>query len=169
MKFKKSIETVILASGLLLASTASQASLIIHTINTTVDGGVFDGEIGKAILAFDTNDYDANTGMVSTWHGATKFQIFGETFSVTDGAAPVLSFDGSGTLTSLDFTIFDGPGDLISEAGVDFIHFADDIQFVSSGSKGKFYTGTTVVPLPASAWLFVSGLLGLVGMQRRKS
>ncbi len=171
MKIKKSIETVILASALLLASTVSQAALVIHTINTTIDGGAFDGEIGKAILAFDSDDYDAVSGTVSTWHGATKFELFGETFGISDGAAPVLSFDtnaATGTLTSLDFTIFDNPGDIIAEAGVDFIRFADDIQFVSGGSKGRFYTGTTVVPLPASAWLFVSGLLGLVAMQRRR-
>ncbi len=174
LKMKKTIERVILASALLLASAVSQAANVIHIVNTTIIGGDFDGEIGRAILAFDANDYDANTGTVSAWHGASGFKIFGENFSVTDadGGTPVLTFDtglATGFLTSLDFTIFDSPGDIISEANVDFIRVADDIVF-SHYSKGKQYTATTtVVPLPASAWLFVSGLLGLVGMQRRKS
>jgi hypothetical protein len=173
MKIKKHIGSVVLATVLCLAGFASQAASVIHTVKTTVNGGLFDGEIGKALLVFDSNNYDANTGTVSAWHGASKFEIFGQTFSVTDGAAPVLTFDtglANGLLTSLDFTIFDNNPTDILEANVDFIRFADDIQFTSSGSKGKFYSGTTtVVPLPASAWLFVSGLLGLVGMQRRKS
>ena len=175
LKMKKTIERVILASALLLASAVSQAANVIHIVNTTIIGGDFDGEIGRAILAFDANDYDANTGTVSAWHGASGFKIFGENFSVTDadGGTPVLTFDtglATGVLTSLDFTIFDNNPTDILQANVGVIHAADDIQFVSSGSKGKKYTATTtVVPLPASAWLFVSGLLGLVGMQRRKS
>ncbi len=175
---KKTIERVILVSALLLASATSQAANVLHTINTTIIGGDFDGEIGRAILAFDANDYDANTGTVSAWHGVSLlkgFTIFGQEFSVTDadGGTPVLTFDtglATGVLTSLDFTIFDNNPTDILQANVGVIHAADDIQFVSSGSKGKKYTATTtVVPLPASAWLFVSGLLGLVGMQRRKS
>jgi len=34
--------------------------------------------------------------------------------------------------------------------------------------RGQFHAFETVVPVPAAAWLFGSGLLGLVGMARRK-
>ena len=175
MNLKKSIERVILASALLLASAASQAAFVSHIINTTIIGGDFDGEIGKATLVFDPTSYDANTGTASVWHGISLlegFKIFGQQFSITDadGGTPVMTFDtglATGVLTSLDFTIFDNSPTDILEANVDFIRVADDIVHVSD-SKGRKYTGTTVVPLPASAWLFASGLLGLVGMQRRR-
>ena len=35
-------------------------------------------------------------------------------------------------------------------------------------SDAKFAGGTSVVPIPAAAWLFGSGLLGLIGMGRRR-
>ena len=41
---------------------------------------------------------------------------------------------------------------------------------VSSGSgAGSFSTSLTLVPLPATLWLFASGLLGLVGIFRHKN
>jgi hypothetical protein len=39
------------------------------------------------------------------------------------------------------------------------------------GSKGRYKTtglAVTSVPVPATAWLLVSGLIGLVGVARRK-
>ena len=36
-------------------------------------------------------------------------------------------------------------------------------------SNGALNYAVTSVPVPAAAWLFVSGLLGLVGVSRRKS
>ena len=44
--------------------------------------------------------------------------------------------------------------------------------FLWSGSNrlpaGRLVLDTTVVPIPAAAWLFGSALLGLVGISRRK-
>jgi len=36
-------------------------------------------------------------------------------------------------------------------------------------SSGQFLTAAATVPSPATAWLFVSGLLGLIGVARRKA
>lgn len=46
-------------------------------------------------------------------------------------------------------------------------HVAD---FITSdpGVTSAYFGGSTIVPAPAAAWLFGSGLLGLVGMARRK-
>ena len=43
-------------------------------------------------------------------------------------------------------------------------HFAD-----KHPTKGNFLVRTSAVPIPASVWLFGSGLLGLIGIARRKS
>ncbi|MEE9342945.1 MAG: hypothetical protein V3V12_04885, partial [Gammaproteobacteria bacterium] len=69
MNIKKHIGSVVLATALCLTSFASQAANVIHTVNTTVNGGLFDGEIGKALLVFNSDNYDVNTGTVSLWHG----------------------------------------------------------------------------------------------------
>jgi hypothetical protein len=58
----------------------------------------------------------------------------------------------NGTATSLD----NGTG-----YGTGPIHFGVD--------GGLTFAPTAVVPIPAAAWLFGSGLLGLVGMARVKS
>ena len=44
-------------------------------------------------------------------------------------------------------------------------------EIESGGQSGGFVSGSispAVVPIPAAAWLFGSGLLGLIGMARRK-
>ena len=44
-------------------------------------------------------------------------------------------------------------------------------EIESGGQRGEFVSGSispAVVPIPAAAWLFGSGLLGLIGMARRK-
>jgi hypothetical protein len=41
-----------------------------------------------------------------------------------------------------------------------------DIDFDDMMVRAKFTS--TVVPVPAAAWLFGSGLLGLIGMARRR-
>ncbi len=172
MKIKKSIELSVLAAATLLASTASHA-FAIDTINTTVSGGAFDGTVGQATLIYNgASITGVGIETVSTFSGNTHFDIFGETYDLIDGLnSPVLSFN-NGTAVSFDFTIFDNNPTDILEPGVDAIIFSGGIDLVQAASKGSIYTGTLTissVPLPASAWLFASGLIGLVGMQRRKS
>jgi len=71
--------------------------------------------------------------------------IFGASDWFTDGSVipDTLPVDYQALLVGLNF---DDNGDVIGEA----------------------FASTSAVPLPATAWLFLSGLLGLVGMARRK-
>ena len=41
-------------------------------------------------------------------------------------------------------------------------------DFVSSNYDVRPYASFTVVPVPAAVWLFGSGLIGLIGIARRK-
>jgi hypothetical protein len=37
------------------------------------------------------------------------------------------------------------------------------------GSEGSSWVRATPTPIPAAAWLFGSGLLGMIGLRRKKS
>jgi hypothetical protein len=56
-----------------------------------------------------------------------------------------------------------------TSAEVIYLNLLDSLDL--GGSKGKYHTtglAVTSVPVPAAAWLFGSGLIGLVGVSRRR-
>lgn len=88
-----------------------------------------------------------------------------------------VSNGGSNRLTTLTFSI-DVAGDAISDyvelssgtAGQGNVFFAAHVAGFDDGqgNTSAYFGGSTPVPVPAAAWLFGSGLLGLVGAARRK-
>jgi len=119
-----------------------------YTIDT-VEGGVYTnvtvgtGQVGGHIL-FDWNTA-ANIDVVNVWDVSTAGGV--TTYTSTDvcsgnaGAGGACTGDGVRGLAMIDGAF---PG---FNANFDF---------------------TTAVPVPAAVWLFGSGLLGLVGVARRK-
>lgn len=80
-------------------------------------------------------------------------------------------------LATLNFSITGISGDTIMDyvmmssgnAGQGNTYFAAHVAgFNISGTTSAYFAGSTPVPLPAAAWLFGSGLLGLAGIARRK-
>ena len=121
-----------------------------------------------ALLSFDT--------------GANTISIFGD--------IPDLSISGvtllSGTFTSSDYTVYPGPTEVFSASGSDtksnallsalgipantpFDYFGFTIQSANGSVISTDITNTAVVPVPAALWLFGPGLLGLIGVARRKN
>ena len=88
-----------------------------------------------------------------------------------------LSGKGSSRTETLSFTISGVEGDTIysyamisslnPEAQEYFAMHIAGFDYIDGVTSAKF-AGSTVVPVPASVWLFGSGLLGLVGIARRK-
>ena len=88
-----------------------------------------------------------------------------------------LSGKGSSRTETLSFTISGVVGDTIysyamgsslnPEADEYFATHIAGFDYIDGVTSAKF-AGSTVVPVPASVWLFGSGLLGLVGIARRK-
>jgi len=95
----------------------------------------------------------------------------------------------SGTFNSWSFqnnglaSIFNGSGldvknfDLLNNLGIDpntqfeFFGFSMGFDFSQDGTATAISTdiiNTTVIPVPAAVWLFGSGLLGMVGVARRR-
>ncbi|MGB5718875.1 MAG: VPLPA-CTERM sorting domain-containing protein [Gammaproteobacteria bacterium] len=85
----------------------------------------------------------------------------GQTNTGNHTQAPDASADNAFTLSGLDGLI----------AGINIIEFEwVNIPFTSANPTHVRveFSGYSVVPVPAAVWLFGSGLLGLVGMARRK-
>jgi len=82
---------------------------------------------------------------------------------LTPGSNPVL--DGYG----LVFQVTDGTGSIINIWGNSADNYTYWKSYASNGSvNGEFnITPLTATPIPAAAWLFGSGLMGLVGIRKK--
>ena len=172
---------IISATALLLFSLGNaQAAMV----NFTIIGDVLSGN------EFAPNAFGLTAGDTITAYGS---------FETDDlvGGAGIISFDtgsgnsltidvGTATYFASDDIFFGSGGPTIELTGlnlvtglatlVDFDFFASDASFNSNFTSfddfdqmfGDWRT-EVVVPVPAAAWLFGSGLLGLVGLARRKA
>jgi hypothetical protein len=126
-----------------------------------------------------TTDFNSNIG--------NSYQLFDSTtFSHTFLSGDIISFNGS-------FTYDPSLGDLLidivrsNETGGNHGQMATNsgslsralqwplsecysgcLESVSGYGISTQFVGATVVPVPAAVWLFGSGLLGLIGVARRK-
>jgi len=131
-----------------------------HTGTVSLFGGT--GGASGAI-PFSITPYDAGTG---TFTGYTGYN------SVT--TVPPTAESGTASTTTLG--IFELTINLADTFGSGFGTFSGvQLQITGADGNGGFYDaapsliGTTaVVPVPAAVWLFGSGLLGLVGVVRRR-
>jgi hypothetical protein len=90
-----------------------------------------------------------------------------------------LSGDGSSRTEVLDFSISGVTGDTINSyaigstlnpsSGEFFAAHIAGFDTTNGVTSAQFSGSTPVVPVPAAVWLFASGLLGLVGVARRRS
>ena len=111
----------------------------------TVDASTPAGSGGTALLA----GFTPVSGFFTV--GPWSFDL--DSLTVVDQTATLLTLEGTGTL------FLDG-----ESAG----HSAT-WSFSAENATSYSMTVTTVVPVPAAVWLFGSGLLGLVGVARRKA
>jgi hypothetical protein len=118
-------------------------------------------------------------------------------FQPTNDWGNTASFSSSGTIFTVQIADIDATG-LIENVGFDAYYYSTDfdefgpieqwdptwgsfswtgntITFgfhgaTNSGERFRYYftEGTALVPVPATVWLFGSGLIGLIGVARRK-
>lgn len=118
-----------------------------NDVNGTGQLNIATGDLGGTNLAFDK----LITGFGANWSGVsndrtTSIIIGNEVIDLPNINGGFFGFISDVAFTSVDFVLTSGAAD----------GFAIDNVVYSP------------VPLPAAAWLFGSGLLGLVGMSRRK-
>ena len=134
------------------------------------------------ITAFDTggNDWSGSTLTIETQTAATDDWLLSGYFFWDNGAGAFGRENFTGTLfldRSLELSGFElvsaTSGIIIGDYFADLALSNNDIVDGTWVADGAFlptdgWTATRPVPVPAAAWLFGSGLLGLVGMARRK-
>lgn len=122
--------------------------------------------VGSANILIGSGNSDVHTSTGPTDYGYANSGYGGDKFG---GKFPA-TFSNAGKLDQgMNFYNFSSTkGTSLTKATV--TQFTGGTWTLSSnGTLNYAATSTSPVPVPAAAWLFVSGLLGLVGVSRRKS
>ena len=160
---------LLLIAYIAVAGFSTSASA--HFVTWSFDDLAFnDGGMGSGSFDFDesTNTFD-NVNVVTT--NGTTGSFLGKTYTAA-------SFFGA-SLTSIDFTnttagellsfvlddaMTDAGGTLLARA----VEGTSNHAIVRHTIIGEEFE-ISAVPIPAAVWLFGSGLLGLIGVARRKT
>lgn len=189
MKFLK---TTIITSALVLSTSVNAAFIDfeespndfnLYGASHTSQGFLFEGwksgTSGTTGSIRVTSQMTGNKGIINSWgNGMIRMQqTNGETFNVQ-------SLDvGASTIKNVTFTGVFSDGLTISQTvstlgnSYEFFHatFSGFQNLVSlqwnreSNLVDNISVSTSAVPIPAAVWLFGSGLIGLIGVARKKS
>lgn len=132
-------------------------------IEATVFAIVVDGDpaIDIANQAFTLHgDFDSDTG---TFYG--DFNVAG---SLLAGTFSDLSLSQTSSALSFNADLIYTSGTLMNDLDLPGYRRLEGTQFNDTAQLRAKLGQVAVVPVPAAAWLFGSGLLGLVGVARRK-
>jgi hypothetical protein len=117
------------------------------------------------LFTFDENalgQYPTHAGVVWTdGQGNTSFEAFDSAGVSLGIIGPVLIADSHVSGETEEDNFFG----VINEGGISAIRISNE----TSGIEADHLQYGSIVPIPAALWLFGSGLLGLVGMARRKA
>jgi len=188
MKIKLTHKTAIksLICATLLTASQAQAALVNFSVNGTINqaasenswglevGDLFtaSGQFDDSIFTLDTDDstkifdFTSSTNNMTISFGST---VYTDIMDVLDGANMFLTasgaFDGISYLSDSVAPGFESTGFV---GGQYDVTGTDSAGFVDGTWDSASYTQVAAVPVPAAIWLFGSGLLGLVGIGRRK-
>ena len=127
---------------------------------TALGGGIGTSDVITGGVTGATEGFSFNFGKSSYTLPMGAVPIATTTFNTTDIGTVALGSNPSGTLPLTD----DGIGGSPMKAGP----FGDFNANFDMTSLHVISVDTGVVPIPAAVWLFGSGLLGLVGVARRR-
>ncbi len=167
------VHAAVILPGLDIVEMGSDSGATVTNSSFSIEATAFQIVFDDSSLNIDITDeafiLTSNTGSY-TPAGGFGSGSFGGTFTVgVDGGLLAGTFDAL----------------QVSGLGENLYNFNSDLVFTSGSLMGGFYGGriegaiigstlqaklgeVTVVPVPAAVWLFGSGLLGLVGVARRK-
>jgi hypothetical protein len=175
---KKAFSVLIAVLVLFCAMPAVHAAAV--TYNFTITGDVQLGDEtdpndynltdGDTITA--TGTFIADLGTIGNETGTVLFSVSGNTMTIDLNGTLLSETDhdtGPGpSLTFASGSLFDFYFNKTSSSPIFFSSFLifDDTDFMVGQWRAD--VSLTAVPIPAAVWLFGSGLLGLLGIARRK-
>ena len=179
--FKKVGYMVLLASALMLGTGGAQAALVNFVLTGNVDAladsgnsyGLILGDTITATGTFDNSVLTGGTGIVSfgvSSGNSLTLNVGNYTFTAANdtnyaSGYPQLALN-SGAFDWLNVVISFGTSSSFETLSSPYFDAYDDNNKLVSGTWTNLQI--TPVPIPAAAWLFGSGLLGLLGMARRR-
>lgn len=186
--FTKANCTALVACCLTVGTVGAQAALVNFTLTGKVDaltdtGNVFGATLGDDIIVTGTYDdsvigsgtstvsFTQDTGnTLSFSFPSVSFTEQSDSHYTVVDSRPNLTFS-DGVFTGFNFFAFFGDEDaheFSSGPGATFRGSQDFNNLVIEGIWSLSDFETTPVPVPATVWLLGSGLLGLVGVARRR-
>ena len=118
--------------------------------------GDYSGVTPGTFVDFNDFVFDPLVPNTSLWtfsFGGSSYSFTMSTISIISQTSSSISLEGTGIASITGF----------EDTGGDFA-----LTLNQSGQAFSFSSSASVVPVPAAVWLFGSGLLGLVGIARRK-
>ncbi len=158
------ISKILIAGFLALFATLANASTVFEPTDGDVNF-IFPTLGGYDLYIFDDSvsvgSMTAATGLLVSVPEAITFTSAPD----ATGSNGTLSLSGD---TKFVLGITDGVSWMTDNGG--YIDLGASSYLVSfDGAKSVLTVDVAVVPVPAAAWLFASGLLGLVGIARRRT
>ena len=175
---KKGMLRSLVATVLMLAYVATaSATVVVFAVRGVTDDGqegnawdINPGDFIDATGTFDDIVLTGGTGFVflDTVGNSLNLAIGTQTYNASDDDAfgtgfPFLEFN-RGQLVDLNFSTTSGGIQLMSSGGS-----VTGVDSLGLGFNATWDFSTySVVPVPPAVWLFGSGLIGLIGIARRK-
>ncbi|MGZ0078654.1 PEP-CTERM sorting domain-containing protein [Methylomonas sp. ZR1] len=131
----------------------------IHPLPNQTTGG--EGAVSGQEVRFDINFNDAISLAADHYFFVPQVELKNGNFLWLSAAKPIVG--GSGPFTpDLQSWIRDGNLD------PDWLRIGTDIVGGTTFNQAFSVSGVAAVPLPAATWLFLSGILGVMGLGKRK-
>lgn len=124
--------------------------------------GVFD-----QIDLFCSGDESIGDGCFDSNGNVLDYAFDSFTVPRTLGDFAIADLVGTGNVPNLEMAINIFNSSFITNSGLDFIAVSG-LADITNANVQVTYQYTSAVPVPAAAWLFASGLIGLAGLAKRK-
>lgn len=164
--FSVGITGTLSSIDLLIKSVNSTEDLMVDIRQTTVSGSPVEEDIGDEILGSFTVTADSINEP-----GAFTFKSFDVSalgIDITNGNLLAISLTSNESIGSYQWVVNTSGGYSGGEAYLRGADIGSSTWTTFRNSDLSFRTYVQPVPVPAAVWLFGSGLLGLIGIARRK-
>lgn len=174
---RKTRHSVLAAAALLLSAGSAHAALVNFQFSGNVDfslgfGGLNAGDTVTVTGVFEDSVLSGGSGTIGfDSSGGNTLSIAAGSYTFTEANDALYNLTGasltlaSGALSDFSYQAISGTNGAPADFDSFFTSFLSDVYL-----SGTWNTTVQMspVPVPAAVWLFGSGLLGLVGLARRK-